>query len=1004
MKLKFLLGATMALTACGGGGGNGGESSLPAARPEGVASGVVQHGPVANATITAYDWDGVRGAVQGSTTSDSQGRYSLSLSVPDRTVLIGSQQGQYAEEATGRSVSMGEDELTAVVFYESGKSVSVQLTYYTTVATCKAQYLIEQGKTVGAAVTQANAEWSAILGIDIVGVQPVDVTQTEAFTPFLTPAHQYGISLAGLSEMVNQLRIDSNESDNDIYSVKELTALACRDVRFDGQLNGIASATPGNPSGQLYLGATPLTVDTYRLGLAQGIIAFAENENNRTGLVAQNFMDLANGVSMSSSIIFEGKEGGPVDNVGPTITARASENTLLNDSVEVGFDVTDPLGVQSVQFYIDGQYHSDGQSDGATLVWNTTSYEDGEHTIRVVATDVLNNESSREFTYVVVNQKPGISLTSARLTGDTTYQATGNYSSNVSTVDRIVVNGTEASIDAETEAWEATITLVGGANPVNIEIFDELGNSSTVSESISVDLINPIINSRDQLVTFTDFSGQLNLCESGFINSDTDSSRPLCLNAEKVSLNGAAVGNGLVSDDFIVLSIDMQDPQGQGVYSDIDKLKLEYRVFFNDQERITWRNVPRVNMANRIAWLPVTTEYFGEGFFNASQADVFTVILKVTDQVGNFDEISYTFSLDVITPVISLSRVVENENIFSVPFSSRSTVNNNTLSIKYESTPSSVPYLISINSSNNHRIEHEYESSTRENRYRVVTDEHWRTRSCADCYLNAGRIHYDNIVHHSEHAFTDWQEVDGFNKVLDVNYNTAWQAKPSPVYGAYQAVSQDTVQAPSASNWQSVADYNTGYCKEFRVDVDGHNTLKSMLKRPAYNILDALGRPAFYARCDKQFSIITDTAYSFFQKRNTHSVEYQAGYPRNNVQHHGNTVPFNSSRIRVINEKTFSEIFPDGNGWYRIPSDTAFSIVKEVTIPAITKYDDGRVATNDASVPYGSTIHYDKRINWVFDTKISVTRAIDSGNDNSNDVSTVSAHYGEGVVQYSLSR
>ncbi|MDX1696016.1 MAG: Ig-like domain-containing protein, partial [Ketobacteraceae bacterium] len=532
MKLRALLAATtVILTACGGGGGG---SGVAEERPEGTANGIAQHGPIVNADVSAYDWNGQRGTHRGTTRTDGEGRYSLNISVPDRPLLIGSREGSYSEESTGRSVQMGNDELTAVIFYESGKNVDVQLTYFTTLATCRAEYLIgEKGLTVGNAINQANNEWSAILGVDIVGVQPVDVTKTSAFTPFMTPSHQYGVALAGVSELVNKIRLeDGADEDNTTYTVKYLTKVGCGDIRHDGALNGLGAPTAGNPSGQLYIGSTALTVDWYRRALGQGIIAFGSNENNKTGLDASHFLEMANTIALSSSAVFDGAEGSPVDNEGPIVTSILAEGSLVNGTASLTFEVSDPLGVKTVGFYIDDNFYADAQPGNPVLNWTTTAYSDGEHTVKVVATDVLDNPTEREFTFTVANTGPGLTITSPTLVNSTDYMATGTFSAVMADVVSVKVNGVEATINRENSTWSANLTLSGGSNDVQALIYDELDNSRAVDTVVRVDLFAPSITSWDTLAKLTNYDGLLNTCETVFLNAENSDNRPICLNAE----------------------------------------------------------------------------------------------------------------------------------------------------------------------------------------------------------------------------------------------------------------------------------------------------------------------------------------------------------------------------------------------------------------------------------------------------------------------------------------
>lgn len=971
------------LTACGGGGGGGGGDDLPDSRPEGAAKGIAQHGPIVNAEISAYDWDGSRGDHRGTTRTDGEGKYSLDISVSDRPLLIGSREGSYSEESTGRSVQMGNDELTAVIFYESGRDVDVQLTYFTTLATCRAEYLIkEEGQTVGNAINQANNEWSAILGVDIVGVQPVDVTKSSAFTPFMTPSHQYGVALAGVSELVEHIRVEQGGDENNTsFSTKYLTKVACEDLRFNGELDGLSAPTPGNPSGQLYIGSTALNIDLYRRALGQGVIAFGENENNKTGLVASDFLELANGIAISSSAVFGGVEGTPVDNEGPIVTSTIAAGSLLNGTAEVPFEVSDPLGVKTVSFYIDDALYAEGQPANPTLNWITTAYSDGEHIVRVVATDVLDNETSEEFTFTVANAGPSLTFTSSVLVNATAYTATGAYSAVIAGVDRIEVNGVEAILNEDEGTWSANISLDGGVNEIEAIIYDELNNTSTEEISVRVDLFAPQIQSRDTLATLTNYDGLLNTCESVLLNNDTANSRPICLNAEKASLSGQPITYTLYNDGYLVLGVDFIDPQGtHGVFSDVEDITLEYQVQLNGQVLVDWALVPRPDSARSYAHLPVTTEYFGEDFYQVSREDDFTVIFRATDAASSSASLAYEFQLDVLTPPFELATTVANTGVFSTAFASRTVLNGAQVNVEYSWFNASLPYMIKVDSSESHNVNQTYESAQRVNSARFIGNDAWSGRfagidsgGCASCTAS-------------------WESPGGWVDVDSVvsGGNTLRPSTRTSV-GSYQRYDTAVVTPPSPGEWST---YSSGVCRDYREIYSKHDD----------RFYGAGFRSGEGYACRRKVDDNGTSSSATFRRRTVYSVEYEPGYPRNEFNEYLTSYPFNDSVIRVFNVTNAVEIQPQ-DGWYAIPTNVEVRIVKQVTLPYIANYLDARVSQNAATVPFGYEVYEDLALAYDIDTDITITRAINPGSpDEVDEVSQTLSNHGSGISSYNLSR
>ena len=993
MNRKYLAAALAStlLTACGGGGGGGGSDDLPSSRPEGTAQGIAQHGPIINADISAYDWNGQRGTHRGTTRTDGEGKYSLSLSVPDRPLLIGSREGSYSEESTGRSVQMGNDELTAVIFYESGRNVDVQLTYFTTLATCRAEYLIQdQGLTVGNAINQANNEWSAILGVDVVGVQPVDVTQSSAFTPFMTPSHQYGVALAGVSELVNQIRLeDGGDESNTTYTVKYLTKVACDDIRHDGALNGLAAPTAGNPSGQLYVGSTALNVDWYRRALGQGVIAFGSNENNKTGLTAAQFLEMANTIALSSSAVFDGQEGSPVDNEGPIITSTQAEGSLVNGTASLAFEVSDPLGVKTVGFYIDDNFYSDAQPGNPVLNWTTTAYADGEHTVKVVATDVLDNPTEKEFTFTVANSGPAIAITSPTLVNSTAYTATGTYSAVIADVDRVLVNGINAIINREEGTWSASLSLEGGVNDVEAVIYDELDNNTAVEAEVSVDLFPPQIQSSNTLATLTNYDGLLNTCESVLLNTDTARGRPICLNAEKASLAGQPVTYTLDNDGYLVLGVDFTDPQGtHGVFSDLEDITLEYQVQLNDDVLVDWAMVPRPDLSRRFAYLPVTTEFFGENFYQVSRDDNFKVIFRATDAASGTKDLSYTFQLDVLTPAFELTSGISNPDLFTVPFTSRTVLNGATVNVEYSWFNASLPYMIQVQPGEDHQLTQTYQGAQRRNFARDVGDEQWQVRVC-DYYFKMSTTMARTCAS-GDGGWSDYQIASSLRWYNDGRFETIRPESRVSV-SAYREVDSDTVTPKQPSGWSNKAgDYGRRY---------GLNcTWSSCFEEDLFN---PDNRPARVSWGDDD----GDTRHrTYFQSRVVYDVEYQSGYPKNEFSDHTTDYPYNASTVRVYNVSAATEIQPQ-NGWYAIPSNSEIRIVKEVALPYIANHIDRRVSQNAGSVPYGYEIYEDAALSYGIDTDITITRAINPGSvDEVENVSQTISTHGNEIVNFNLNR
>jgi len=102
--------------------------------------------------------------------------------------------------------------------------------------------------------------------------------------------------------------------------------------------------------------------------------------------------------------------------VPPSVSiTNPNDGTTVSGTVMVAADASDDNGVTQVEFFVDGSsigVDSDG-SDGWFTSWNTTSVNDGPHTVAVTATDTAGQTASDSISVTVDNSGSGegISLT-----------------------------------------------------------------------------------------------------------------------------------------------------------------------------------------------------------------------------------------------------------------------------------------------------------------------------------------------------------------------------------------------------------------------------------------------------------------------------------------------------------------------------------------------------------------------------------------------------------------
>ena len=409
--------ALVLLCACGSGPG-----SLPPERPDAVISGVAFDGPIVHGTVSVYGFGaGVPGSLLGTATTDTQGRYAITVRAADQPVLVEVRGGYYVDEASGAQVPLPEGAtLTALANYRSGMPLTVAVTAFTHLAAGLAGYYIgQQGMAVAAAIDQANRQVSQLVGVDIIATLPVDITNPANAAPGLTPGLQYAFTAAALSGWTDYAAaIDQATPGAAPFNAVSLAQCMQDDIAADGVLDG-NGAGPGGTLVPLSLGTFALDEDVYRHGLAVQMIRVAQSAHNRTSVTPAAVAAAAQAYNDSTSPIFGNRPVIPFAEGGPGIVLQgpsgwvggpaALSPTLaltLNDAF--GFSappritldgqplaVTDPAPPPA----LGGDYAFTARLDAAAI-------PDGRHTLGVSATDYVGAVASASFALNVDHTAP----------------------------------------------------------------------------------------------------------------------------------------------------------------------------------------------------------------------------------------------------------------------------------------------------------------------------------------------------------------------------------------------------------------------------------------------------------------------------------------------------------------------------------------------------------------------------------------------------------------------
>lgn len=257
-------------TACGG---PGDESSPPSNSPgPGTAArltGVAMHGPIAGATVRVFalNPNGSLGALQGSTTTDAAGAYSVSLTSNAAPMLLEVSGGSYEDEATGNTLSLPATErLVAAV---SGGTQVAAITALTNLAASRALELAAAGAPLEEAIVAANAGIGQQYNLaNIVTVLPASAIAPPGANAL---ARDYGLVLAAYAQAAKEKQ----------SPLAEFVAALSTDIA-DGVLDGQDAGVPV-PLVSNGTAATLLATDG-TIGIQAALNRFLDSARNATGV------------------------------------------------------------------------------------------------------------------------------------------------------------------------------------------------------------------------------------------------------------------------------------------------------------------------------------------------------------------------------------------------------------------------------------------------------------------------------------------------------------------------------------------------------------------------------------------------------------------------------------------------------------------------------------------------------------------------------------------------
>ncbi|MDD3251930.1 MAG: Ig-like domain-containing protein [Lachnospiraceae bacterium] len=195
-----------------------------------------------------------------------------------------------------------------------------------------------------------------------------------------------------------------------------------------------------------------------------------------------------------------------------TITAPTASARLTNNKPQIAFSVTDAdsgvnpdtikitIGSTVITTGITKTATSDGK--GYTCTYTpTTALADGSNTIKVDASDYDGNAAAQKsVTFVVDTVPPTLSITAPEsnlITNQAACTVTGKTNDATSSPCTVTIKLNSGTAQAVTVNADGTfskeLTLVAGANTIIVVSTDSAGKSSTVTRTVTLDQVAPVI-------------------------------------------------------------------------------------------------------------------------------------------------------------------------------------------------------------------------------------------------------------------------------------------------------------------------------------------------------------------------------------------------------------------------------------------------------------------------------------------------------------------------------
>ena len=259
-------------------GSSGGVTGSAASASEnGIVSGTVFNGPVRQAMVTAYAiTDGNRGAELSSVATDDQGGYALALAGYSGPVMLRVSAGVYTDEATGKTVTMGDSDVMAAALPAVATDTTtsgIWITPLTSIAQSLAQGM--KGGLTDANITSANDGVGSYFMIsDILRTAPLNPLVTGSGSGATQDGEDSGFAIAAMAQSAESLGMTGSSA----------FVMAMTEDASDGVLDGTMNGTQITMGGGMMGSDNMMSRVAGTSGLATAMTTFMGSSANVSGV------------------------------------------------------------------------------------------------------------------------------------------------------------------------------------------------------------------------------------------------------------------------------------------------------------------------------------------------------------------------------------------------------------------------------------------------------------------------------------------------------------------------------------------------------------------------------------------------------------------------------------------------------------------------------------------------------------------------------------------------